>query len=152
MRLWRGSHTGGHRFSPTLIDLPDGRSWGRLDATDLATILRRDAPPASLAGRYRGLGTLPSYYERLAEAALFMDAGWAWTAATVRSVVLEGHHFAYPEEEDELDARAVVRIEADASAWEVVIERGEDRLTRGECHAELWMSPGYAVTSRRRVA
>jgi hypothetical protein len=151
LRLWRGSHTGGHRFSPTLIDLPDGRSWGRLDATDLATILRRDAPPSTLAGKYRGLGSLPTYYERVAEAALFMDLGWAWTERRVRGEVLEGHPFAYPEDEDELDDRAVVRIEADTLAWEAVIERGVDRLTRGECHEEPWTSPGYAVTAMRRL-
>jgi hypothetical protein len=151
VRLWRGSHTGGHRFSPTLIDLPDGRSWGRLDAGDLGTVLRRDAPPATLRSRYRGLGTLATYYERVAEAALFMDEGWSWTGRRVRGEVLEGARFAYPEDEDELDDRAVVRIEADGQAWEAVIERGEDRLTRGECGEEPFISPGYAVTSLRRV-
>ena len=151
-RLWRGSHTGGHRFAPTLIDLPDGRSWGRLDAADLTTVLRRGAPPATLRERYRGLGSLATYYERLAEAVLFMDAGWAWTGRRVRGAVLEGHRFPYPEDEDELDDRAVVRIEADHEAWEAVIERGADRRTRGECGEPPWTSPGYAVASLRRVA
>ena len=33
VRLWQTSHFGGHRFAPTLIDLPGGRYYGRLTQT-----------------------------------------------------------------------------------------------------------------------
>ena len=38
-RLWRCSHTGGHRFAPTAITLPDGRAWAYADADLLDGVL-----------------------------------------------------------------------------------------------------------------
>ncbi|WP_024796004.1 sucrase ferredoxin [Tomitella biformata] len=32
--VWECSHTGGHRFAPSMISLPTGYSWGRLDALE----------------------------------------------------------------------------------------------------------------------
>ena len=32
VRIWHCSHTGGHRFAPTAITLPDGRAWAYVDA------------------------------------------------------------------------------------------------------------------------
>ena len=40
-RVWQGSHFGGHRFTPTMIDLPEGRYYGRLDQKSFTTIFKR---------------------------------------------------------------------------------------------------------------
>jgi len=157
LRVWRGSHTGGHRFAPTLVDFPDGRSWGRLTIDELSAIVERDRPPAELRGRYRGCGFLPSFYERLVEAELLFAHGWSWLDRHLTGRVIEGHRFDYPEEPDELDDRAVVRLTASrpgagpSESWEAVIERGADRVTRGECGEEPWESPSFRVTDLRRV-
>ncbi|MEU5842922.1 sucrase ferredoxin [Rhodococcus sp. NPDC047139] len=38
--VWECSHTGGHRFAPSMIVLPTGYTYGRLDVDDSATALR----------------------------------------------------------------------------------------------------------------
>ena len=35
LRVWQSAHFGGHRFAPTLIDLPIGHLWGHLDEEKL---------------------------------------------------------------------------------------------------------------------
>lgn len=76
VRVRRCSHTGGHRFAPTGITLPDGRAWGFLDAGILDAIVRRDGPPP-LRGHYRGDITLDAWAQ-VAERELFERAGWDW--------------------------------------------------------------------------
>lgn len=156
LNVWRGSHTGGHRFAPTFLDLPDGRSWGRLRAGDAEAILRRDGDPGSLRGQYRGFGLLPHYYERLVEAELLFRQGWRWLDRHVTARVVEGHAFVYPEEPDELDDRAVVEVTATArdggeERWSGLIVRGGDVETRGECGDDPWDSPTFSVVDLRRL-
>jgi hypothetical protein len=86
-RVWRVSHLGGHRFAPTLIDLPDGRSWAHLDAEAVDRLIRRDGPLPDLDRHYRGWAALGSREEMIAERAAFGREGWAWTTRSVRSEV-----------------------------------------------------------------
>lgn len=83
VRTWRCTHFGGHRFAATLLDLPEGRYWGRLEARDLAHLVRRDVPAAALRHAYRGWSALPHPVQQIAEAALFEVRGWAWTEMLV---------------------------------------------------------------------
>jgi hypothetical protein len=76
VRVRRCSHTGGHRFAPTGFTLPDGRSWGYLDAGILDAIVRRLGPPP-VRGHYRGNTALDSWGQA-AERELFERFGWAW--------------------------------------------------------------------------
>jgi hypothetical protein len=155
LRVWRGSHTGGHRFAPTLLDLPDGRSWGRLRPADAAGLVTRTLEPADLRDRYRGLGTLDSFQERLVEAELLFQHGWAWTELMITGAVVEGSPQIYGDDPDEAEDRAVVRITATdvragtSCTWEGVVERGVDLVTRGECGDEDWDLPSFLVTSTR---
>jgi hypothetical protein len=154
IRVWRGSHTGGHRFSPTLVDLPDGRSWGRLRPADLEALVWRTGEAAALRERYRGLGALPTFYERLVEAELLFRVGWSWLDRHVEGEVVRGHRFSYPEEPDELDDVAIVRISSTdpggaRAAWEAQVVRGAGTVTRGECGDEPWDAPSFAVAELR---
>lgn len=81
LRVWRTSHTGGHRFAPTLIDLPEGRYWGRLDAGTASSILARSGDVRALEGLYRGWSALGSAAEQSAEWAALARFGWEWTRA-----------------------------------------------------------------------
>ena len=54
LTVLRVSHTGGHRFAPTALTLPDGRMWANLDVPKLTAILSRSLPPREAAAMCRG--------------------------------------------------------------------------------------------------
>lgn len=76
-RIWRCSHTGGHRFAPTAITLPDGRAWAYADVDLLEGVVSRTAPMAGLAGHDRGTSGLDPWAQ-VVERAMFERVGWAW--------------------------------------------------------------------------
>lgn len=76
-RIWRCSHTGGHRFAPTAITLPDGRAWAYADVDLLEGVVTRTAPIAGLAGHDRGTTGLDPWAQ-VVERAVFERVGWAW--------------------------------------------------------------------------
>ena len=45
LNVFRVSHTGGHRFAPTAMTLPDGRMWAYLDADTTLSILELTGQP-----------------------------------------------------------------------------------------------------------
>jgi hypothetical protein len=79
-RVWRCSHTGGHRFAPTAITVADGRAWAYADVDLLAGILHRSIPVADLRGHDRGTAGLGLWGQGL-EGALFEHLGWPWLDA-----------------------------------------------------------------------
>ncbi len=76
VRVRRCSHTGGHRFAPTGITLPEGRTWASLNGEVLDAIVSGH-DEHRLAQHNRGLLALDSWAQR-AEAALFDHVGPAW--------------------------------------------------------------------------
>jgi len=54
LRVLRVSHTGGHRFAPTGMTLPDGRMWSSLDLADVETLFTPGAELGPLVDRCRG--------------------------------------------------------------------------------------------------
>ena len=76
VRLWRTSHTGGHRFAPTAVVLPEATVWAYLDAPALAGIVRRDDPVDEHLFRYRGCAGLPSPAVQALERVALADAAW----------------------------------------------------------------------------
>lgn len=87
----RVSHTGGHRFAPTAITLPDGRMWAHLDVDALTGILRREGDPrvvAGLAARCRGWWGAEVGPAQVAEREVFAATGWVWETAPRRAEVV----------------------------------------------------------------
>lgn len=78
IRLWRTSHTGGHRFAPTAIVLPQGTMWAFLDADALSRIVGREGPLDDLLPRYRGCPGLASPAVQALEREAFGEVGWEW--------------------------------------------------------------------------
>lgn len=78
LRVWRCTHFGGHRFASTVLELPSGRYWGRLEARDLAPLIRRNRPAAQMRHLYRGWSAVASHAAQIAEADLFAWLGWRW--------------------------------------------------------------------------
>jgi hypothetical protein len=77
VRVWRTSHLGGHRFAPTLLDMPSGHCWGRLERGDLPRVLAGEITDDLLERTYRGrvsLGPLGQVVE--AELDRRHGSGW----------------------------------------------------------------------------
>jgi hypothetical protein len=82
IRLWQTSHFGGHRFAPTLIDLPEGRYYGRLDQDMLRMMIMRSGDLHRLSQTYRGWSLFPQCLQPL-ERDLILHVGWSWFDAKV---------------------------------------------------------------------
>lgn len=76
-RVWRCSHFGGHRFAPTLIDLPEGRYWGHLESSILDLLVQREGAVHNLRPFYRGWSGL-NKLEQVVERDIWMREGWRW--------------------------------------------------------------------------
>ncbi|HEY6623510.1 MAG TPA: sucrase ferredoxin [Acidimicrobiales bacterium] len=76
IRLWRTSHTGGHRFAPTMIVLPEATVWAFADPDMVERILRRDGSLDDLVPRYRGCSGLSSPRVQALERSVLADMGW----------------------------------------------------------------------------
>ena len=88
LRVWRCSHFGGHRFAPTLIDFPQGRSWGHLEPEILDLLIEQKGDVTDLYRFYRGWAGL-SQLEQIAEREIWMQEGWDWLKYPKTSQVLE---------------------------------------------------------------
>lgn len=87
VRVWRSSHLGGHRFAPTLLDLPTGRLFGRVSIEDARCILDGGNGLAALAEKvYRGRTALPEAAQ-VVERALWMRLGAAFDTTAVTAHV-----------------------------------------------------------------
>ncbi len=110
LALYRVSHTGGHRFAPSVLTLPDGRMWAHPTADDIVAIVDRLLPPAEVAEQCRGWWGAPAGAAQAAEVAVFETQPWVWDERT-RRVTVEGDR---------------VTVESDGEAW--VVEVSVDRL------------------------
>ncbi|ERN41881.1 uncharacterized protein conserved in bacteria containing thioredoxin-like domain protein [Rubidibacter lacunae KORDI 51-2] len=100
LRVWRCSHFGGHKFAPTLIDLPDGRYWGHLEPEILDILIYRQGNLSKLRSHYRGWSGLYKH-EQIAERSLWEKEGWDWLSRDIsgrtRSKGLRGiKRYLYP--------------------------------------------------------
>ncbi|MEM7288173.1 MAG: sucrase ferredoxin [Actinomycetota bacterium] len=77
----RVSHTGGHRFAPTAVTLPDGRMWAYLDPGGLRDVLTRSGDASTVADRCRGWWGADTGPAQVAERALLLEEGWTWEQA-----------------------------------------------------------------------
>src|SRR5579884_3996507 len=115
VRAWRTSHTGGHRFAPTAIVLPEGTCWGYLDAAATARILSRDGPVSDQLPRYRGCAGLGSPAVQAVERAVLARVGWELLDAPRRG---------------EEDGDGTARLVVDQAAGRVRTWQGRVRVSR----------------------
>lgn len=86
VHIWQVSHIGGHRFAPTLIDLPEGRYYGALTLEDWRSLLLRQGSLALLSRIYRGWALLPEPVQVL-ERLLWQQQGWSWLDCPVNYIL-----------------------------------------------------------------
>ena len=75
VRVWRTSHTGGHRFAATAVVLPQGTSWAFCDKATLTRIVQGSGPMDDLLPRYRGCGGMASPAVQALERAVSARSG-----------------------------------------------------------------------------
>jgi hypothetical protein len=147
LRVWRVSHFGGHRFAPTMADLPDGRWWAHVDAEALERIATRSGPVSALRSHYRGWSGLATPFEQVLEREIFAQEGWSWTGLLKRSEVRE---------QDPEGAWAEVALDyqsADGSRrgrYEGRVELSGQVMTALASGRELEAVPQYRVTRLAR--
>jgi hypothetical protein len=75
-RLHRTSHTGGHRFAPTFIVLPEATLWAFADIDLVRRVLEHDGDAAEVADRYRGCAALEGPRVQALEREVLREVGW----------------------------------------------------------------------------
>ena len=150
LRVWRTSHLGGHRFAPTLLELPEGRYWGHLEMGPAEGLVTRSRPPADLARSYRGWAGLGSVFEQVAERDILVREGWAWTTYAKTGEVLRA---------GEDGAWAEVRITHESpdgrstGAYEALVEAHGTVMTLASSGTDpLEEAVQYRVSRLERVA
>jgi hypothetical protein len=78
VHVWRTSHTGGHRFAPTAVLLPEGTAWAYLDLDSLVGIADRTLDPDAAARRYRGCTGLGGPEVQACDREALRAVGWGW--------------------------------------------------------------------------
>lgn len=77
LRLFKCTHIGGHRFAPTMFEIPSMTFWGYLDETSMRNIMSRENI-SSAVDHYRGGSGLMSPYFQVAEREVLRRVGWDW--------------------------------------------------------------------------
>ena len=114
VRVWRTSHTGGHRFAATGIVLPEGTLWAWLDRDLLARIVGRRGPATEVLAFYRGCAGLGSPAVQALERAVLAHVGWEVLDCERRGTDVDGGR-------TRLDVRWP---DGTARAWEGQVEVG----------------------------
>ena len=74
--LFKVSHLGGHRFSPTVMTMPDGSMWADLDLKTLSSIIEKEIEIEKVAKFCRGWVGAMKGPEQIAEIEIFKRIGW----------------------------------------------------------------------------
>ena len=117
VRSWRVSHTGGHRFAPTAIVLPEGHLWAWLDTDLIDSVLHRRGDLDRVLEHYRGSSGMGPAPVQVAEREAFRREGWAWLDAHRAGSVVE-------EDGDRVEVRIdVTRPDGTSGAYRATVER-----------------------------
>jgi len=113
VEVFRVSHTGGHRFAPTAMTLPDGRMWAYLNESSVIEVVQTRSDAASVVGQCRGWWGASTGPTQVAERAVFAVKGFRLDSMD-RSITVD----------EETPERVVVAV--DGEDYEVVVEAGRE--------------------------
>ncbi len=139
--IYRVSHTGGHRFAPTAMTLPDGRMWANLDLDVLGEVLDGDFP----RDHCRGWWGAETGFAQVAELAVRAEKGRA-VDTQLRTVTVT-----LPEDSDPM-TRCTIATSDDR--WEAVISVSRQLPTiscRAPGGAPFKLANEYIVESLTRL-
>jgi hypothetical protein len=130
VRLWRTSHTGGHRFAPTAIALPSASLWAWADAALLAQVVDAEGPVGLSLTRYRGCASLGSPAQQAVEKAVLSEVGWPLLSSWRRAADL---------------GDGLVRLETELhGTWEAVAREGR-RVAQPDCRSDPELATKQSV-------
>lgn len=115
VNLWRTSHTGGHRFAPTFVVLPQGTVWAYAGLDLVDAVLERSVPFSEVAGRYRGCAGLGPAPVQALEREVLSRVGWE---------LMDRPRRGFATGEAASQGGSLFRLEADGGAWEAVVRPG----------------------------
>jgi hypothetical protein len=109
--VYRVSHTGGHRFAPTAMTLPDGRMWAGLHIGVLESIMESSVNALDFDAHCRGWWGASPGPEQIAERAVLTRVGWALNDLP-RNIVVR-----------EVPGGWVAEVAVTGKTWEVKIKK-----------------------------
>jgi hypothetical protein len=140
--VWEVTHLGGHRFAPTMLVLPHGYTYGRVDGHHAKDVLEAAAAGLVVLAGCRGR----SAWERPGQAAELAVRGL--TGEERADVLTVG-----PAEPHGEDDWAVPVAHRDGRAWQVAVTRSAAQPPRPEsCGAALGTPARMDVTGIEQVA
>ena len=147
-RVWRLSHTGGHRLAPNVIDMPSGRYWSRLTPSRAVQVADYSGDLGELYDSYRGWPAIASFAAQMAEREAFMHEGWNWIDRRVESEVLQTS-------DDGMEERVAIRSlgpDGVASSYEATV-RQSGMVQSIECLSDTLAKdyPQYELVSFEAV-
>ncbi len=125
-RLWQTSHQGGHRFAPSVLVLPHGTQFGRLDPRQAREWAAAVEAREIVLDAYRGRVVL-SPAAQAAEVALRREQGLTALAAVI------------------LASELPLAFETPAGRVEILVEERRGPLQPASCGAEPTSQPRYSV-------
>lgn len=139
--VWQTNHLGGHRFAPTLVSLPLGACYGRVDAADAPALLealsRKELFLDGLRGRscYPGPAQAADYYLRRSTGRREIEA--------IRLTRME----------DEANGLWTICFTdtAEANGWQITLQE-EKLLSRLSCGAAPESRVHYRLLDQQRLS
>jgi len=120
--VWECSHTGGHRFAPSMILLPTGYTYGRLDAAHSADAVRAAAAGEVYLPGLRGRSTWAAAGQVAEIAVRELDAAAGIDAAGIDALTVD-------------EAASPIVRHRDGRAWRVDVELHELPARPASCGA-----------------
>ncbi len=112
------SHMGGHRFAPTMIEVPSMACYGFLDAKAAKDIaLRRGSADELVLEHYRGFAGLPEKLQCV-EALILQSKGWSWLSEQQATIQEDGEK---------------VSVDIGTERMDFVVKAGEPVLAQASC-------------------
>ncbi len=126
------SHLGGHRFAPTLIEIPSMSCYGFVDAKSLRAICLREGSYQELVTKhYRGFMGLSAKLQ-YAEARMFHNMGWSWLDNRRGSAIIDGN---------------VIRLVTPEKEFEFTLQAGPGVLSKQSCRDDsAKIQPTYIIS------
>jgi hypothetical protein len=115
VRFRRTSHTGGHRFAPTFLVLPQGTGWAFASVELVNQVLDRSVPFSSVAAHYRGCAGLAGPQVQALERAVLCSVGWE---------LLDLPRAGRPTGEGTTEGGQIVQLSSGSDVWEAVASPG----------------------------
>lgn len=135
VQTWQVSHISGHRFAPTLVDLPEGRYYGALTLEDWRSLLLHQGALELLSRVYRGWAYLPELAQAV-ERLLWQQQGWQWLGKS-----LSYQQLSTEVQQRTLPATGQSSVQANVQTWQI-------SLTWGSSHT--WQASIQSDPSRQR--